>query len=101
MEPTIVTSCQLRMARAALRMSLAQFAEESGVGERTLRRIEGQPLIEEATTDTLFKIRAAIERLGFVLVDANHPSGNGPGLFCDRAYRRIVERERSRSDSDG
>lgn len=59
----LLTACQIRMARAALQWTVADLAKASGVGERTISRLEqfrGVP--KNVQVETLAKIRDAFER---------------------------------------
>lgn len=75
-----LTACQVRMARAALRWDRNRLAVESGVSERTIRRIEGVYETPNVWTDTLDKLQAAFEAVGIVFLPAG--SLEGAGVRC-------------------
>jgi transcriptional regulator with XRE-family HTH domain len=65
---------QLKMARAALGLTIHGLAELSGVSHDTIVRIEaGQSL----KASTIAKVRAALEAAGVLFIDEN---GEGPGV---------------------
>lgn len=61
----LITGCQARMARAALKWTLDGLCRESGVGERTIRRIEAEEGVpDRSNAATLCRLRDAFEREG-------------------------------------
>ena len=75
--PTLVTTRQIKAARALLGWSQAVLAERSGVSEPTVARLEavdGELGGREVTGD---KIRAAIEAAGVEFIQEN---GGGRGV---------------------
>ena len=86
-----LTACQIRMARAALRWSLEELARESGVSEKTIRRIEkvfGVP--PNVTLDTLDKLQACFEANGLILIPEDG-SPEGPGVRYGRYPGRVIK----------
>lgn len=78
----VLTGVQVRMARAALRISAAELARGSGVSERTVWRIEqvsATPM--NVTVESLERIRTYLETRGITLIPAD-PSqpDTGPGI---------------------
>ncbi|WP_366940969.1 helix-turn-helix transcriptional regulator [Mesorhizobium sp.] len=71
----IVPNEILRAARSALGISQAELAKLSGVGERTILRVEQN---ERVAVRTLHRIQAALEDRGLEFI-ASEP-GHGPGL---------------------
>lgn len=65
---------QLRMARAALDISVRDLAERSGVTANTISRIENG---SDAKQSTLDAIRTALETAGVLFIEQN---GHGPGV---------------------
>lgn len=58
----IFTGAQVRMARAFLKWSIAELAEQSGVGISTIQRIEGEdgfPSARGGNIDAVYKALAA------------------------------------------
>ena len=74
----VLTGCQIRMARAALRISAAELARGSGVSERTIWRMEqidGVPI--SATVESVERIRIFLESRGITLLSPNEEPGPG------------------------
>lgn len=71
----MITSSQCRAARALLDWSQQRLAEESRIGNATIRNFEGgKSTPQHATLDVL---KRALETAGVVFIDQN---GNGPGV---------------------
>lgn len=86
----MLTACQIRMARAALRWNIEELARRAGVGEKTIRRIEkvyGVP--PNVTADTLDKLQACFEAEGMTFI-AEDGSPEGPGLRYGRYPGREI-----------
>ena len=86
----MLTTRQIKAARALLGWSQADLAEASSVSEPTVARLEsaeGELGGRELTTG---KIRAAIEAAGIEFIDEN---GGGPGV---RLKKGLVTERRSR-----
>lgn len=64
----MLTSGQIRAARAALAWTAAELAAQAGIGLRTLLRIESEKGIPQTTTGTLVKIQAALEAAGIEFI---------------------------------
>ena len=62
------------MARAALRLSVRDVAERSGITANTISRIENG---SDAKASTLIAIRSALEAAGVEFIAEN---GGGPGV---------------------
>jgi predicted transcriptional regulator len=73
----MVTSEQMRAARALLRMEQKDLAESSGVSLPSIKRLETQPGPLAAQARTINSIRHALEKAGVIFVDEN---GEGPGV---------------------
>jgi transcriptional regulator with XRE-family HTH domain len=71
----IVPNEILRAARAALDISQSTLAELSGVGKRTILRIERN---ERVAVRTLQRVQAALEARGVEFTPSG--DGKGPGL---------------------
>ena len=77
MKRKVLTSGQIRAARALLRWSAEDLARESELGVTTIRRAE---LREQETSMTVandLAVRRALEMAGIVFIDEN---GGGPGV---------------------
>lgn len=72
-----VTSDQLRMARAALKLTVRELADRLGVDKNTIVRIEAGG---KAHASTLQRLRAVLEGLGIEFI----PNGQGPGVRLKR-----------------
>jgi transcriptional regulator with XRE-family HTH domain len=78
------------MARAALRWSVEELARNSGVSDKTIRRIEkvyGVP--PNVTLDTLDKLQACFEGEGMTLIPEDG-GPDGPGVRYGRYPGRII-----------
>lgn len=71
----IVPNEILRAARAALRLSQEDLARLSGVGKRTILRIEQD---ERVAVSTLKRVQAALEKQGLEFLPSE--PDRGPGL---------------------
>lgn len=74
----MVTSAQIRAARALLDWTVRDLAEKAGVHRNTVTRIENEA---NAPGHAGASIRAALEAGGVVFLD---PNGNGPGVAIKR-----------------
>ena len=78
----MLTSEQIRAARAILRMEQRQLAERAGVSLETIKRIERTPGPVSAHSMTLENVQKALEKTGVVFVPEN---GDGPGVETQEA----------------
>ena len=78
----MITSEQVRGARAMLRMGRADLASRAGVSPETIKRIERSPGQVSALAATLSSIRAALEAAGVEFIPEN---GGGPGVRLKHA----------------
>jgi transcriptional regulator with XRE-family HTH domain len=60
----MITGAQIRAARAALRWSIAELANKSGVGVRTIKRFEAVDGIPASRTSTLIELKSVLESGG-------------------------------------
>ncbi|TAJ53886.1 MAG: XRE family transcriptional regulator [Brevundimonas sp.] len=72
----MVSSAQIRMARAALGISVRVLADRAKVAESTIHRFEANKGGMQA--NTLDKLQVALEEQGVVFIPAD--SGGGPGV---------------------
>ena len=77
----MITSEQIRAARALLRWSAEELAKASGVGHSTIRRIEAADGVPAATAKNLLAIQRALETAGVLFIPEN---GGGPGVRLRR-----------------
>ena len=73
----MVTSEQIKMARAALGWSVEKLAKESAVGVRTIHRIEAQDGLPNATAGNLKLLRETLQAAGIEFIGDER---NGPGV---------------------
>ena len=73
----MVTSEQIKMARAALGWSIDTLAKRSEVGVRTINRIEAQNGLPNATAANLKIIRLTLEAAGIEFIGSVE---EGPGV---------------------
>jgi transcriptional regulator with XRE-family HTH domain len=73
----MLTSDQLRMARAALRMSVNDLAALAGVSKGTIARIE---VGYTAYTLTLRRLREVLEEAGVIFIEEDDGAGHGVRL---------------------
>ncbi|TXN07942.1 helix-turn-helix domain-containing protein [Methylobacterium sp. WL103] len=71
--------CQIRAARAILRLSLKELAKVSGVSDKTLRRCESVDGVPPVHRNTLHRIQQAFENQGVAFIDS--VEAIGPGLY--------------------
>jgi transcriptional regulator with XRE-family HTH domain len=69
----MLTSEQIRGARAMLRMEQRELADKSGVSLETIKRIERTPGPISAYTGTVDKLRRALESAGIEFSEGDHP----------------------------
>ena len=77
MKKQILSSAQIRAARALLRWSAADLAKQAALGTNTIRRAE---VAEDGTSLTAandLAVRRALETAGVEFIDEN---GGGPGV---------------------
>ncbi len=73
----MMTSEQVRAARALLRWEQRDLAEASMVSLPSIQRLETKPGELAAQARTVAAIRSALEKAGVIFVDEN---GEGPGV---------------------
>jgi predicted transcriptional regulator len=73
----MISSDQIRGARAFLRLDQADLAKEAGVSLETIKRIEAMEGELKIRLDTLTKIIAALEKAGVEFIAEN---GGGAGV---------------------
>ncbi len=76
----MITSEQIRAARALLRWSAQDLADKSQIGVRTVQRFESESGIPASRTRNLIAIRKIFEEAGVVFIDQNEESGPGVKL---------------------
>ena len=69
----MLTSEQIRAARAMLRIEQRELADKSGVSLETVKRIERTPGPISAYTGTVDKLRRALEAAGIEFSEGDEP----------------------------
>ena len=77
----MITGGQIRSARAALRWSIAELADKSGVGVRTIKRFEAVDGIPASRTSTLIELKAVLESAG---IEFTGTESDRPGITFSR-----------------
>ena len=85
---SMVTIRQVKAARALLGWSQSDLADNSGVSEPTIARLESADGDLGGREETAEKIKTAIEKGGVEFIDEN---GGGPGV---RLRKRSLEKSR-------
>ena len=73
----MLTSGQIKMARAALGWSIDVLAEKTSISSRTIKRIEHTIGIPNATAANLKLIRQTLEQAGIEFIGS---ADDGPGV---------------------
>ena len=73
----MLTSGQIKMARAALGWSIEVLAEKTSISSRTIKRIENTIGIPNATAANLKLIRQTLEQAGIEFIGS---ADDGPGV---------------------
>lgn len=82
----MISSDQIRGARAFLRLDQAELAATAGVSLETIKRVEAMEGELKIRVDTLTKIKTALEKSGVEFIPEN---GGGVGVrLAKRAKRR-------------
>ena len=82
----MITVWQIRAARAALAWSAQTLAERSGVGLRTIMRLEASDDLPSSRTTTLQDIQSALEAAGVEFIGS--PSDR-PGIRVSTPSRHL------------
>ena len=73
----MLTSDQIRSARALVRWSAQKLAEEAGLGISTIQRMEGAEGVPSASAKNLDAVQRSLEAAGVVFIPEN---GGGVGV---------------------
>ena len=73
----MITSAQIRGARAMLRWSAKKLADKSDVSWPTVQRMESAEGVPSSQSRTLQLIQTTLEDAGIVFIEEN---GGGPGV---------------------
>ena len=80
----MITSCQIRAARALVNWSARELAEKSGLGVATIRRMELAEGVPSSNAQTLDLVRKVMESVGVEFIGSPE---NGPGVRLIKAGR--------------
>jgi predicted transcriptional regulator len=81
----MLSSDQIRGARAILRLSQAELADAADVSLETIKRLEAMDGELKVRLDTLTKIKEALEKAGVQFIPEN---GGGAGVRLARRTKR-------------
>ena len=73
----MLTSDQIRAARALIRWTAQRLADESGLSWKTVQRLEATEGVPSVNARTLVKIQETLANAGVEFIDEN---GGGPGV---------------------
>ena len=73
----MVACVQIRCARHALRWSVAELADRSGVSTSTIKRIEASDGVSKSTKANLAALKRTLEAAGIEFIGT---PDNGPGI---------------------
>ena len=73
----LITSTQMRAARALAQVDQKTLAELAGVSLPTIQRMEASDGVVRANVDTLVKVVDALDRAGIELIGDGQPSERG------------------------
>jgi len=77
----MITSAQIRAARAMLGLDQRMLAEKAGLSVPTIQRMEASDGQVRGVVDSLVKVVQALEAAGIELIGDNvHSSGGGRGV---------------------
>jgi transcriptional regulator with XRE-family HTH domain len=89
----MITSLQMRAARALLSIDQRQLADLSGLSLPTIQRMEASEGNVRGVVDTLTKVVTAFDRVGVELIAEGAPSiGYGRGVRFKTSRTRKTER---------
>jgi transcriptional regulator with XRE-family HTH domain len=83
----VLTGGQIRAARAFLRWSSLDLAQNAGVGIQTIKRFEATDGVPPSRSSTLMDVQTALEKAGIEFIGAHDDS---PGIRI-RTPRAPVE----------
>jgi transcriptional regulator with XRE-family HTH domain len=97
----MITSAQLRAARALIGVDQRALAELSGLSVPTIQRMEASEGVVRGTVDSLVKLIAALEAAGVVLIgDDVQSDRGGRGVRLRESGAKAVAQSRKAPRSD-
>ena len=100
----MITSAQMRAARAMLGIDQRQLAEMSGLSLPTIQRMEASDGQVRGIIDTLMKLVEALDRAGIEMIGENSPStglGRGVRLRDVSAGKQAAQPEPAKQSAAG
>ncbi len=79
-----LTGPQVRAARGLVAWSQTDLASAASVGLATVQRLEAQDGMLRGMTDTIWKVRKALEQAGIIFIDGN--GSTGPGVKLSKPF---------------
>lgn len=76
----VLTGAQIRAARALLKWSAAELAEQSGLSYAAVQRAEAVDGMPNMLTRNLAAIKATFESAGVEFMDGHYAGDGGPGV---------------------
>ncbi len=76
----MLTSHQIRAARALLRWSAQELADEASLGISTVQRMEGADNVPSASASNLDAVQKALESAGIIFLPDGINVDGGPGV---------------------
>jgi transcriptional regulator with XRE-family HTH domain len=80
----MIVGMQIRAARAALRWSIEELVEKSGLTRRTIQRIESYDWVPPSHTLNLYNIQSTLEAAGIEFIGTPE---DGPGIRVRIPYK--------------
>jgi ribosome-binding protein aMBF1 (putative translation factor) len=77
----MISGVQIRASRAALRWTIEELAQKSGLGIRTIKRFEAYDGIPAGRSTSLIELKATFEKAGIELIGTPE---DGPGIRLRR-----------------
>ena len=97
----MITSAQLRAARALIGVDQRALAELSGLSVPTIQRMEASEGVVRGTVDSLVKLISALEAAGIVLIgDDVQSDRGGRGVRLRESGANAVAQSRKATRSD-
>lgn len=81
----MITSTQIRSARAALRWSVIELSTHARISVQTIKRFEASEGVPSSRSSTLFEVQKAFEAAGIEFIGA---PDEGPGVRLWRKANR-------------
>jgi transcriptional regulator with XRE-family HTH domain len=100
----MITTGQLRAARALVGIDQRELAELSGLALPTIQRMEASDDVIRGTVDSLMKLIRALDGLGIELIAEgaiSQSGGRGVRLRSARAYGKLHRRSAPRRTHPG